>query len=158
MKGKRGISARTIKRFLQLAATTFAVGFTAAPALADSDRGEPTRTSREDSGSATLAADEAALFQHRFALPAPTALASSGHRGLADLRVIDASGRKVMQIALDGDSMVGPLANGSYTVLLRARGLTDVQRIRIAPGMVSYLHFTTSTAALETRLRAFADA
>lgn len=157
MKGKRGISARTIKRFLQLAAATFAVGFSAGPALADSDRGEPARTSRADGGSATHAADEAAVFQHRFALPAPTALASSGHRGLADLRVIDASGRKLMQIALDGDSMVGPLPNGSYTVLLRARGLTDVQRIRIAPGMVPYLHFTTSTAALETGPRAFAD-
>lgn len=157
MKGKRGISARTIKRFLQLAAATFAVGFSAGPALADSDRGEPARTSRADGGPATHAADEAAVFQHRFALPAPTALASSGHRGLADLRVIDAGGRKVMQIALDGDSMVGPLPNGSYTVLLRARGLTDVQRIRIAPGMVPYLHFTTSTAALDTRLRAFAD-
>lgn len=157
MKSKRGISARTIKRFLQLAATTFAVGVSAAPALADSDRGEPAGSNRKHSESAIQAADEAAPFQHRFALPAPTALASSGHRGLADLRVIDASGRKMMQIALDGDSMVGPLPNGSYTVLLRARGLTDVQRIRIAPGMLPYLHFTTPTAALEPGPWEFAD-
>jgi hypothetical protein len=55
--------------------------------------------------------------------------------------VLDATGRKLTQLALHGASMVGPFEHGAYTVLLRTDGLTEIHRIRIGPDTLPYLHF-----------------
>lgn len=146
MRGRHRIPPRTIKRFLQLAAATFAIGLGATPALADAEGWQSQRGSREDDKRADDASDDTPRgYQHRFALPAASTVMQHDRQGLADLRVLDAAGRKALQLSLHGESMVGPLGHGSYTVLLRTNGLTEVQRIRIGPDTLPYLHFTETT-------------
>ncbi|ATE59744.1 hypothetical protein [Thauera sinica] len=143
MKGRHRISRRAIKRFLQLAATAFAIGVGTTPALADDSARQPATDSRDDDAHTDDAAAEARHgYRHRFALAGMAAGAHAPGGALAHLRVLDAGGRKVVHLALHGDSMVGPLAHGSYTVLLRANGLTEVHRIRIGSDTLPYLHFT----------------
>lgn len=143
MRGRHRIPPRTIKRFLQLAAATFAIGLGATPARADGENWQASTGGREDDMRADDTADVMPRgYQHLFALPASAAARLHERRALADVRVLDATGRKALQLALHGESMVGPLAHGSYTVLLRTNGLTEVQRIRIGPDTLPYLHFT----------------
>ncbi|TAH42106.1 MAG: hypothetical protein EYC67_16345 [Betaproteobacteria bacterium] len=145
MKGRRRISRRAIKRFLQLAAATFAIGIGATPALADAEGWPPPNGDRKDDARNDDAADDAPRgYQHRFTVPGPEAGSQVLGGALAHLRVLDAGGRKVAQLALHGESMVGPFDHGSYTVLLRANGLTEVHRLRIGGDTLPYLHFTES--------------
>lgn len=133
MKKNQRISQRVLRHFLQLAAATFAIGAGAAPASA-ADAGE----SRLASGQ--LEDRAAAAYRHTFALPSvPAALMP--HQARAHVRVLDASGRKLTQLALHGASSVGPLADGAYTVLIKADGLTEVHRIRVGPDTLPYLQF-----------------
>lgn len=142
MPSKHRIEPRHIKRFLQLAATALAV--TLGPTSAFAEGGLVDGGREADFYSEGWVENESHPYRHRFVLPATRGTSVPG-RGLADLRVLDAEGRKVVQLALDGDSMIGPLARGCYTVLLRANGLTEVQRIRIGPGTMPYLHFARSS-------------
>jgi hypothetical protein len=131
-KSKHRISQRVLRRFLQLAAATFAIGAGAAPASADGGEARLSSGQLEDRA--------AASYQHSFLLPSvPAALMP--HQARAHVRVLDASGRKLTQLALHGASSVGPLADGAYTVLIKADGLTEVHRIRVGPDTLPFLRF-----------------
>lgn len=143
MKGRKRISRRILRRFLSLAATTFAMGASPAMASSDSEALQPGSDDRDEySRSGDREDDRAhAPYQHTFALPAPAARIP--HRDTrAHLRVLDERGRKVAQLHLHGASMVGPFAPGAFTVLVKANGLTELHRIRIGVDTLPYLHFT----------------
>lgn len=132
MKNGQRISRRVLRHFLQLAAATFALGAGAAPASAEDGEARLASGQFEDSACKS--------YQHSFALPpAPSALMPLAPR--AHVRVLDARGRKLTQVALHGASSVGPFDEGAYTVLLKADGLTEVHRIRVGPDTQAYLHF-----------------
>lgn len=140
MANGHGISRSVKRRFLHLAAIAFALG--AKSALADGSRSErfddgecAARTPR---AAAAAAAPAQALCQYVFRLGAPAVRSHPAAR--AHLRVLDAGGRSALQLALHGPAMVGPLAAGAYTVLVKIDGLTQVQPVHIGPGVGPWLH------------------
>lgn len=140
MKGRNRISRRVMRRFLQLAAATFAVS--AGGVLASYDDMRPASENHGEGTNVDESGEDArhSAYQHTFSLADPrTAIPHRGAR--AQLRVLDATGRKLTQLALHGASMVGPFEHGAYTVLLRTDGLTEIHRIRIGPDTLPYLHF-----------------
>lgn len=143
MKSRKRISRRIVRRFLGLAAATFAIGTNTAIASGDRDDLQPGRTDRDEWTRSEDSSDEAerGSYQHTFALPTSTASMPHGD-ARAHLRVLDEHGHKLVQLPLHGASMVGPFAPGAFTVLVRAGGLTDVHRIRIGLDTLPYLHFT----------------
>lgn len=142
MKHRQRTSPRVLRHFLQLAAVTFAINANALPpGRLD---GSPARAGEQaEAGMAAPdAADSAraAPYLHSFTLPA-AAPGTLDHAERASVRVLDANGRKEVQLALHGPGMVGPLADGAYTVLLKVAGLTEVHRLRIGPDTQAYLAF-----------------
>lgn len=144
MKGRHRISPRAIKRFLQLAAASLAIGLGTGPALADADGGRPAVHAGDDENPEQTRETMSPPYLHRFALPDAAAIGDAQLARPVRLRILDAGGRDLIRLALDGDSMIGPLPHGSYTVLLSRNGLTEVQRIRLGPDTRPFLHFTTS--------------
>ena len=143
MKGRKRISRRILRRFLSLAATTFAMGGNTAMASSDSEALRPGGDERDEFRRTDDRDDDVAHtpYQHTFTLPAPAARVP--HRDArAHLRVLDEHGRKLAQLPLHGASMVGPFAPGAMTVLVKANGLTEVHRIRIGVDTLPYLYFT----------------
>lgn len=151
MKNRQGkrISRRVLRHFLQLAAASFALGASVAPASADNDESRTPAEQVEDSAPADVAGVGVRrdAWQHTFALPALPALAAgpAAHGVRAHVRVLDAAGRNRAQLALHGAGTVGPFADGAYTVLLKSGGLTEVHRIRIGSDTEPYLQFTEAT-------------
>jgi hypothetical protein len=149
MKNRQGkrISRRVLRHFLQLAAASFALGASVAPASTDNDESRTPAEQVEDSAPADVAgvAVRRGAWQHTFALPAPAAAGPAAHGVRAHVRVLDATGRNRAQLALHGAGTVGPFADGAYTVLLKSGGLTEVHRIRIGSGTEPYLQFTEAT-------------
>lgn len=142
MKNRKRISRRVLRHFLHLAAATFALGANMSPASAASD--EATRGNEYgDDNRYTHGAQSAqgAAYPLSFELPGTDAPALTG-RTRAQVRVLDDGGRKLMQMAVDGPSMIGPLGHGAYTLLIKANGLTEVHRLRIGNDTLPYLHFT----------------
>ncbi|BAL25729.1 hypothetical protein [Azoarcus sp. KH32C] len=142
MKNKNHrISRRVLQHFLHLAAASFALG-NLGPANADDDDAQPPAR-QFDEASRTGARSEGvrrSAYLHSFALPATHAVVVTGP--LARVRVLDTTGRPVTQVALDGASAIGPFADGAYTVLIKANGLTEMHRIRIGPDTRPYLQFS----------------
>ncbi len=143
MRNRHRISRRVLRHFLQLAAATFAIGANVAPASAGSDNARLAADRQEDNKYAhnVAAGGQSDAYPLSFALPAPSVAPIAGQTR-ADVRVLDRDGRKLVQIALDGDSMIGPFDHGAYTVLIKANGLTEVHRVRIGTDTLPYLHFT----------------
>lgn len=143
MKRRQRSSRRVLRHFLQLAAVTFAINANAVPP-ARMDRDDVPRSTRQpelktrESGAGERS--ERPRYLHAFVLPdhAPGTL---NHAELASVRILDASGRKLVHLALHGAGMVGPLDHGPYTVLLRISGLTEVHRLRIGADTLPYLSF-----------------
>jgi len=130
-------SRKVLRRFLHLAAIAFALG------------GEPPTADAADSDPSALAAEPSdedsagESYRHEFPLR-PSAAGVPGCGARAHVRVLDASGRKFVQLKLDGAAMVGPFRPGAYTVLVKAQGLTEVHRVRIGAGTLPYLQFADS--------------
>lgn len=146
MKARHRIARRTIKHFLQLAAASLAIGMGTSPVLADMEEGRAA-TYRSEDGVSAHARSEAVsgLYLHSIALYEDAGEHAQGYvpQGKAvRLRVLDGAGRSVTQLTLDGEASVGPLAHGSYTVLLSRNGLTEVQQLRLGPDTLPYLRFT----------------
>jgi len=135
-------SRRVLRRFLQLAAASFAIGANVAPARADNDESRLPAKQVEGSARADLpaAAVRPGAWQHTFALPA-LAAGPAQQDVLAHIRVLDAAGRNRAQLVVHGDSTVGPFADGAYTVLIKTGGLTEVHRVRIGSDTQPYLQF-----------------
>ena len=148
MKNRQGkrISRRVLRHFLQLAAASFALGATVAPASADNDESRTPAEQVQDSTPADVAgvAVRRGAWLHTFALPG-LAAGPAAHGVRAHVRVLDAAGRNRAQLALHGAGTVGPFADGAYTVLLKSGGLTEVHRIRIGSDTEPYLQFTEAT-------------
>ncbi len=138
----QGIPPRVRRRFLQLAAIAFALG--AESALADPSAID----SLDEAGRAAATLYEASAgdassrlpYQHVLLLGSPTPLPNLPAR--AQLQVIDELGRTVLKLPVHGASMVGPLAAGAYTVLVKTDGPSQVQRLRIGGGAASWLHLS----------------
>jgi hypothetical protein len=141
-------SRRVLRRFLQLAATSFAIGANVAPARADQDEARMSAEQVEDETRAEFAATDVrhGAWQHTFALPA-RAVGPAQQDLRAHIRVLDASGRNRAQLVLHGAGTVGPFADGAYTVLIKTGGLTEVHRVRIGSDTQPYLQFTEFTDA-----------
>ena len=145
MNGRKRISRRVLRQFLSLAAATFALGANAAIAPGDGDDAQPANGGRDEYSRSDETGDDGrhGAYRHTFAL-APPAARVPQRDARAHVRVLDAGGRRVAQLALHGASMVGPFDHGAYTVLLRIDGLTEIHRIRIGVDTLPYLHFTES--------------
>ncbi|PKO52676.1 MAG: hypothetical protein CVU28_10075 [Betaproteobacteria bacterium HGW-Betaproteobacteria-21] len=144
MKRKHRISRRVMQHFLQLAAITFAINANAMPpGRVDRDDAlqGTEQTERQATPSDATGRTQAPAYLHTFTLPDP-APGTLGHAERASLRILDTSGRKLVQVTLNGASMIGPLDHGAYTVLLRVAGLTEVHRLRIGPDTLAYLSFS----------------
>lgn len=146
MKAKHRIARRTIKHFLQLAAASLALGMGASPVLADMEEGRAASYRSEDGSSAPARSEAASgLYLHSIALYEDECEHAQGYAPQGKsvrLRVLDGAGRNVTQLTLEGEASVGPLAHGSYTVLLNRNGLTEVQQLRIGRDTLPYLRFT----------------
>ena len=146
---QRRIAPRAIKHFLQLAATSLALGLSASPVLADMDEGRAASYGSEVGRSASARSDAVSgLYLHSIALHEDDREDAHGYAPQGKsvrLRVLDGAGRNVTQLTLDGEASVGPLAHGSYTVLLNRNGLTEVQQLRIGRDTLPYLRFTAET-------------
>ncbi|MGE0013102.1 MAG: hypothetical protein AB7S62_12825 [Azoarcus sp.] len=142
MRNRHRISRRVLRHFLQLAAATFAIGANVAPASAGNDEASLAADQQEENKYTHSVAAEAhpEAYPLSFALPAPSLSPIAG-KARADVRVLDRDGHKLVQMALDGASMIGPFDHGAYTVLIKANGLTEVHRLRIGTDTLPYLHF-----------------
>ena len=149
MKARHRIARRTIKHFLQLAAASLAIGMGASPVLADMEEGRAASYRSEDGVSAHARSEAVSgLYLHSIALYEDAGEHAQGYvpQGKSvRLRVLDGAGRSVTQLTLDGEASVGPLAHGSYTVLLNRNGLTEVQQLRFGRDTLPYLRFTAET-------------
>ncbi|WP_159098190.1 hypothetical protein [Parazoarcus communis] len=143
MKNRQRISRRVLRHFLQLAAATFAIGANVAPASAGNDEASRAADQQEENKytHGVAAEGHSDAYPLSFALPAPS-LAPIAGQARADVRVLDGDGRKLVQLALDGASMIGPFDHGAYTVLIKANGMTEVHRLRIGTDTLPYLYFT----------------
>lgn len=142
MKNRQRISRRVLRHFLQLAAATFAIGANVSPASAAEENlhGKDQQDDNKYAHNAPARADQAA-YPLSFALPGSgTAAIATPVR--SDIRVLDRHGRKLVQMTLDGPSMVGPFDHGAYTLLIKTQGMTEVHRLRIGTDTLPYLHFT----------------
>lgn len=147
MKRKHRISRRVMQHFLQLAAITFAINANAMPPGRMDRNDTLLGTEQPESQSAATGATgrtQAPAYLHTFNLP-DSAPGTLDHAERASLRILDASGRKLVQLALNGASMIGPLDHGAYTVLLKVAGLTEVHRLRIGPDTLPYLNFSDAS-------------
>ncbi|NMG75228.1 hypothetical protein [Aromatoleum diolicum] len=145
MKNRQRISRRVLRHFLQLAAASFAIGANVAPASADGRESRPPAGQFETSSRTDESGEDAGRSAYQHAFPLPASAAPLPHPAArARIRVLDASGRNLVQLTLHGPGMVGPFTHGAYTVLIKADGLTEVHRIRIGPDTLPYLHFTES--------------
>lgn len=148
MRNNRQIPPRVTRRFLQLAAVAFALGAEAAPPamIEAAVAARPAATEAEDEQIKTQADEDdsamaAASYRHVFELR-PASAALPGALDRAQVRVIDDAGRNRIQLRIQGAGMVGPLAPGAYTVLVKAAGLTEVHRVQVASKEQGWLHFT----------------
>ena len=149
MKARHRIARRTIKHFLRLAAASLALGMGVSPVLADMEEGRAASNRSED-GVFAPGCNEAVsgLYLHSIALHEDGGEHVHGYAPQGKpvrLRVLDGAGRSVTQLTLDGEASVGPLAHGSYTVLLSRNGLTEVQQLRFGRDTLPYLRFTAET-------------
>lgn len=146
MANGQGISRRVRRRFLQLAAIAFALGAEGAlaePANTEAlDDGERMMESMDDEAGSAAAVPAPASYRHVFDLGTPALPPHADIR--ARVRVLDAQGRSVLQQAVHGASVLGPLNAGAYTVLVSIDGLTQVQQVRIGAGVAPWLHFRDS--------------
>lgn len=141
MNHRQRISRRVMRHFLQLAAASFAIGVNAAPASAGADDaqiGDLKEDSRYTQQQTPQTGQDA--YPLTFTLP-PSEGPLAEDSGVA-IRVLDSDGRKLVQMHINGASMVGPLDHGAYTLLIKAAGLTEVHRLRIGTDTLPYLHFT----------------
>lgn len=141
----QGIPPRVRRRFLQLAAIAFALGAESAladPSAIDSldEAGRAAATLYEASEASAGDASSRLPYQHVLLLGSPTPLPNLPAR--AQLQVIDELGDTVLKLPVHGASMVGPLAAGAYTVLVKTDGPSQVQRLRIGAGAASWLHLS----------------
>jgi hypothetical protein len=146
MEDRPRSSRRVLRRFLHLAAIAFALAGEASTAdAADADPSAFAVEPRDGSRRSEDGDDEggAEPYRHEFPLR-PFAAAVPGGGAGAHVRVLDAGGRKFVQLKLDGAAMVGPFRPGAYTVLVKAQGLTEVHRVRIGAGTLPYLQFADS--------------
>ncbi|HRA82173.1 MAG TPA: hypothetical protein PL024_11790 [Thauera sp.] len=141
MKARHRIPPRAIKRFLQLAAASMAIGLGASPALAETDEVRAATYRGENQASAQAREEVSRLYLHSIALHEDVPQYAPQGKSVR-LRILDASGRNVTQLTLDGEATVGPLSHGSYTVLLSRNGMTEVQRVRFGHDTLPYLRFT----------------
>ncbi len=141
-QGRR--SRRVLRRFLRLAAVAFALGGEIASASAG-DGDVPMRIAdrREEGLRSEEVGDDppGSAYRHVFALRSLELRAPTGGPR-AQLRVLDARGRYVAQLALHGPAMVGPFGDGAYTVLIVSEGVTEVHRVRVGSDTLPYLQFT----------------
>ena len=141
MTAKHRIPPRAIKRFLQLAAASMAIGLGASPVFAEAEDGRVASYRSEDEASAQAREGVSRRYLHSIALHESASEYAPQGKSVR-LRILDASGRNVTQLTLDGEATVGPLAHGSYTVLLNRNGMTEVQQVRLGWDTLPYLRFT----------------
>lgn len=142
MQNEQRIPRRVVRRFLQLAAVAFAIGGADVPpaAAASGDWPEPSSLRGESCDDEVDETRAVGPYRHAFGLGAASAAQQPDAR--ARIRVIDSDGRNHVQLALHGAGMIGPLAHGAYTVLVKVDGQTEVHRVRIGPDTLPWLEFS----------------
>ena len=93
MNARHRIPPRAIKRFLQLAAASMAIGLGASPALAETDEVRAATYRGENQASAQAREEVSRLYLHSIALHEDVPQYAPQGKSVR-LRILDASGRK----------------------------------------------------------------